>query len=83
MDEACSNFNQPVHLARFQMDGVAVKAAHPQKTVGFVGVEVVAGAGIQGFDPSDFVGLFRQMGLHQAGLIFCPERAEGCKLLGR
>jgi hypothetical protein len=66
VDEAAPTSRQAVDLARLEVDGVAVEAVWPEKPVRLVGVEVVAGLGVEAADPGDLVGLFGDVGLHQA-----------------
>ena len=71
----------PVDFAWFQVDRMAKKGAFPDQTMGFVGVEVVAGLREEITHPCDFVGLFAEVCLHQAIGVFGPKRAEGRKLI--
>ncbi len=83
VDQARVDFPQPVDLARFEMDDMAVKPAGSEQPVPFVGVEIVARRGVERFHPGDLVGLLREVGLHQAVGMRGPERAQGLKLSGR
>ncbi len=70
-------------LALGQVDRVAVDGAFAQQALRLVGVEVVARLREEVLHPGDLVGLFGQMGLHQAVGILAPERAERRELFGR
>jgi hypothetical protein len=76
MDQGRADLRQAVDLARLKVDGVAVEAVRAQKPVRLVGVEVVAGLRVERPDPGDLVGLFGDMGLHQAVGMLGPERAQ-------
>ncbi len=82
MDKGGPGLDQAGTLAVGQVDGVAVDGTFAEEALGFVGVEVVAGLGEQVLHPGNLVGLFGEVGLHQAVGVFAPEGAEGLKLFG-
>ncbi len=83
MDQRGAGFRDPVDFARFEVDGMAKYRAFADQPLGFVCIQVVAGLGVQILHPGDFVGLFAEVGLHQAIGVGAPERAQGGELFRR
>ena len=67
-----AHVTQPITLARLQMDGVTKDRPSTQQSGAFIGVEIVSCLREKLFDPSDFVGLLAQVGLHQAVGMLAP-----------
>ena len=80
MDKRRADFSQPVLFAVLKMYRMAVKPAGAQQADPLVCVEIIPGFREQLFHPGDFVGLFRQMRLHQAFGMLGPERAHRLEL---
>ena len=82
MDQPGAHVAQAGAFARFQVDRMAVQALFTQQAKLFVCVQIIARLGEQALHPGDFVGLFAEMGLHQAIGMLCPELAQRIQLLG-
>ena len=83
MDQPGIHLAQPVAFARLQVDCVAHQSAFAQQPVHFISVQIVPRRREQGFDPCDLVGLFAQVGLHQAAGMFAPQSAKRAQLVRR
>ena len=83
MHDRSAGFRDSDAFSLVQMDRVAIQCAFPEQPVHLVGFEIVPGFRVQAERPRDFVGLFREMGLHQAIRVLGPEGAKGFKLFRR
>ena len=83
MDKAGSGLDQAGLFAGGQVDRVAVDRAFAQKTLGLIGIQIIAGLGEQVANPGNLVRLFGKVGLHQAVGVLAPERPQSGELFGR